>query len=366
LRKAATFALALAFPACAGRVSKAPVPSLFPMTTLWTAALDDQVEGGLAADERHVFVATRDGLIRALDKDTGATVWKAEGRGRRTIAVRAGTLVARGVDGFVSCLTPRDGATRWTAETGVKGDLPALVTDEAVIVAGEGLAALDLATGHSLWSLPAESVATAPPALVGSCLALGEADGSLRCRDPKTGASRWVFKTGSALAAPPVIDARGRLYLGTTDRRVLSLDGGKGSRRWKWNVGADVQLPPAIAGDKVLVAAFDAVLYAFHAGNGNLAWRTGLPSRPLSAPLVGRSAVIVACLENEILGFDLATGRRVGSLKTAEAMRTAPILVGGRLFVGLRNRAVQALDLPAGTGLPEDEGEESDTTSERP
>ncbi len=82
-------------------------------------------------------------------------------------------------------------------------------------------------------------------------------------------------------------DDRGRLYLGTTDRRVLSLDADKGKRRWKWNVGADVQLSPAIAGDKVLVAAFDAVLYAFHAGNGNLAWRTGLPSRPLSAPLVG-------------------------------------------------------------------------------
>jgi outer membrane protein assembly factor BamB len=335
------------------------------MTTLWTAPVDDQVEGNLAADERRLFVATRDGVVRALDRDTGATLWKAEGPGRRVVSARAGSLVARGLDGSVASLTPANGTTRWTAQSGIKGGLPALATEEMVVVAGEGLAAFDAATGSRLWSAPGEGVATAAPTLVGPCLAVGEADGSLRCRDPKTGASRWSFRTRSALLAPPIADERGRLYVGTTDRRVLSLDAAKGTRRWRWRVGADVQSPPAVSGEKVLVAALDAVLYAFHSGNGNLAWRTALPSRPLSAPLVGRGAVIVACLENEILGFDLVTGRRLGSLKTAEAMRTPPILVGSRLFVGLRNRSVQALELPAGPGVPEDDLDGKDLTSER-
>jgi outer membrane protein assembly factor BamB len=335
------------------------------MTTIWTTAVDEQVEGNLAADEQRVFVATRDGLVRALDRDTGAVLWKAEGPARRVISARAGHLLARGLDGSISSLVPGTGATRWTSDTGVKGDLPALATEEIVVVAGEGLVALDSAAGRRLWSSPAAGpTATAPPVLVGSCLAVGEADGTLRCLDPKTGASRWAFRTRTALVAPPVADEEGRLYLGTTDRRVLSLDAAKGRKHWRWKVGADVQSQPAVARGRVLVASFDAVLYAFHTGNGNLAWRSVLPSRPLSAPLVGRSSVIVACHENEILGFDLATGRRLGSLKTAEAMRTPPILVGDRLFVGLRNASVQALELPAGAGLAESEGHEKDLTSE--
>ncbi len=334
------------------------------MTTLWTTAVDDSIEGQLAADDRRVFVATRDGMVTSLDRDSGATVWQAPGPARRVISAGAGSLVARGLDGTLASLNPKDGATRWTAASGVKGDLAALVTKEIVVVAGEGLAAFDTATGRSLWSAPPGSVATAPPTLVSSCLALGEADGTLRCLDPMTGASRWVFPTRSALLAAPTADGAGRLYLGTTDRRVLKLDAADGKLRWHWKVGADVQAEPAVSAEKVLVAGFDAVLYAFHAGNGNLAWRSALPSRPLSAPLVGAGWVIVACLENEILGFDLASGRRLGSLKTGEAMRTPPVLMDGRLFVGLRNRSVQALDLPLGPGAAEDEGEGKDLTSE--
>jgi outer membrane protein assembly factor BamB len=335
------------------------------MNTIWTAALDDQVEGGLGADDHRVFVATRDGRVQALDRDTGASLWRSEGAARRVLTARAGRLVVRGLEGSVASLLPATGATAWSVETGVKGDLPVFASEEMVVVGGEGLVALDAATGRSLWSAPAEAVVTAPPTLTGGCLSVAEADGTLRCRDPKTGASRWAYKTRSALLAPPVADARGRVFLGTTDRRVLSLQGDKGKRRWRWKVGADVQSSPALVGDQVLVAAFDAVLYAFHAGSGNLAWRTALPSRPLSGPLVSGKAVIVACHENEILGFELATGRRLGSLKTAEGMRTPPILANGRLFVGLRNRSIQALALPAGPGAPEDASSDQDLTSER-
>jgi len=336
------------------------------MATLWTSPVDDQIEGELGGDERRVFVATRDGVIRAFDRDTGAVLWKAEGAPRSVISARNQSLLARSLDGTVTSLVPETGAARWSVQSGVKGDLPAFAGKDRVVVAGEGgVVAFDPSTGRSLWSTPPEAIATAPPAIAGSCLAVGEADGTLRCRDPQTGETRWAFRTRTALLAPPVADERGHLYLGTTDRRVLSLDAGHGKRRWKWDVGADVQSTVALSGDKVLVASFDAVLYAFHSGNGNLAWRTSLPSRPLSAPLVTRDAVIVACHENEILGFDLATGRRTGSLKTAEAMRTAPILRGARLFVGLRNRSVQALDLPSGGGLAEEDPEREDQTSEQ-
>jgi hypothetical protein len=56
--------------------------------------------------------------------------------------------------------------------------------------------------------------------------------------------------------------------------------------------------------------------------------------------------VLIACHENEILGFHLDTGEPAGSLRTQTQIRTPPLVEGGRLFVGLRNRTVEAFALP--------------------
>jgi outer membrane protein assembly factor BamB len=205
-------------------------------------------------------------------------------------------------------------------------------------------------------------VVSAPLTLVGRCLATGEADGTLRCRDPSDGSPRWAFASASALRAPPRADAAGHLVLGTTDRRIVSLDPRNGRVRWRFKVGADVEAPALGQGGRVFVAAFDAVLYALQAGNGNMAWRAALPSRPLSGPYPTHDALVVACHENEIVGFDPRTGRRLGGLKTQDLLRTAPLYAGRRLYVGLRSRAVQAFALPA-PALPEVEPA-PDSTSE--
>jgi hypothetical protein len=87
------------------------------------------------------------------------------------------------------------------------------------------------------------------------------------------------------------------------------------------------------------------VLYALKRGSGKMVWRAGLPSRPLGGPqLLGRAA-LVACFENEIVGFDGRTGRKLGSLRTSAEIRTPPVLVGRRLYIGLRDRTVVALQL---------------------
>ena len=41
--------------------------------------------------------------------------------------------------------------------------------------------------------------------------------------------------------------------------------------------------------------------------------------------------------ENEILGFNAKTGRKAGGVRTPSEMRTAPLVLGERVFVGLRN-----------------------------
>ena len=113
-----------------------------------------------------------------------------------------------------------------------------------------------------------------------------------------------------------MIDADGRVLLGTTDRRFVALEPAtrRETQRWRWKLGGDVQTPPAVSGRHVLFTNHEDVLYALRRRNGHLAWRAALPSRPLSGPLLYGDGVLVACFgsrpgETFLIGFDARTGR---------------------------------------------------------
>jgi 2-hydroxychromene-2-carboxylate isomerase len=108
-----------------------------------------------------------------------------------------------------------------------------------------------------------------------------------------------------------------------------------------WKLGADVREPPVVFEDSVLFASHEAVLYALNRANGHLNWRAALPGRPLSGPLVYDKIVLVACFENQVVGFDARTGRPLGILRTVAPLRTAPILVGDKLFAVQRDHGDQ-------------------------
>jgi outer membrane protein assembly factor BamB len=305
----------------------------------------DFIEGSLATDGRRLFAMTRAGVVRALEPATGEILWESEQRTGALAAGEAG-LVVRLVDGTVKSLAPAKGTLRWETASGIVGDLPPVIDGDRVLIAGKGLAALDLATGRVLWSAPTDPTIAGPPIVAGSRLVAGEEDGTLRCRDRASGVSLWTLRTRSALVAAPVFDPeRGRLYVGTTDRRFLEVGLEKGQRGWTWKVGADIDSPGVIREHRVLFAAYDAVLYALNRRNGNLVWRAPLPSRPISGPLLSGSTVLVACHESDVIGFDLKTGKAVGNLRASAGIATTPLLLGGRLFLGLLDKTVVGFEL---------------------
>ncbi len=341
----------LSIAGCAGR-PPAPKPPLLPLAAAWKTLLGEFVAPPLATDGRRLFVATRDGVVRALDPATGAVAWKAEGL-PGALSAAEGVLLLRGEDGTLTSLHPRTGAVRWTTSTGVAGTIAAVVDGDRALVPGKGLAAVELASGRALWADLTGAPTTAPPVSTGSRLLAGEADGTLRCRDRDTGQSVWVARTRGALLAPPLVDeSRRRLYLGTTDKRILEVQLDDGKKGWAWRVGADIAYAGLLLPGQVLFASYDAVLYSLRPG-GNLDWRASLPSRPLSPPLLVGGYVLLACLENELVAFTPDTGKPSGHLRTTAEIRTAPLVApGGLVVVGLRDRSVIAFALPGAVPPP--------------
>jgi outer membrane protein assembly factor BamB len=260
--------------------------------------------------------------------------------------------VARDADGTVWAIDPETGSARWKVESGIAGAVPPVFDGDRVIVAGQGLAVLDAARGAVLWSVPAAAAASAAPVPSGPCLLVPEEGGTLRCREPGTGDSVWTWAAGGPIYASPVVDADGRVLMGTTSRAFVALRLQDGRRRWRWKLGADVRTGAALLDEHVVFASHEAVLYALRRGNGNLGWRATLPSRPLSAPLLLGKGVIVACYgsrpsENLLLGFDGRSGHRLGELRTPAELEGQPLLVGDRLLIALRDLRVVALQLAA-------------------
>ena len=349
LRRSISAVLALAAAACA--VRSLPAPSLFPMAQLWIAPLDAHIRGPLATDGRRVFVATGDGTLRGLDLLSGASVWRIENR-PGVVSAREGLLVARGALGTVWGMDPATGSARWKTETAIAGPLAAAFDGDRVVIAGEGIALLDAASGKVLWSIPDEPKVGATPVAAGPCLLVPEEGGTLRCREPGTGRSIWTYETGGPLSAAPLVDNDGRVLLGTSARMFVAVSLEKGHRQWRWKLGADVRTSPAILDDLVVFASHEAVIYALRRGGGNLAWRATLPSRPLAPPLLLGEGVIVSCYgarpsENLLVGIDGRNGKRIGELRTPAEVQGQPLLVGDRLLLPLRDLRVVAFQLAA-------------------
>jgi hypothetical protein len=104
-------------------------------------------------------------------------------------------------------------------------------------------------------------------------------------------------------------------------------------------------------------------------GSGRLKWRAPLPSRPLSGPILVGDAILVACRDFEVIGIDGRSGKSLGTIKTAAEIKTEPLLVSDRLYVGLRDRSLIAyrLDMtaarPTASPSPGGPGHKGDQTS---
>jgi outer membrane protein assembly factor BamB len=355
LLRALALISALLLSCCAGNAP--PRPAGFPPAPAWKTFLDDFVVPPLVNAGHRIFVATRDGQVRALDERTGAVAWKA-GDLPGSLAAVDGALLVRSPQGRVTSLQPRTGAVRWSVETGVPGSLPAVFDEDRALVAGDGLAAVDLASGRVLFTdhSGAELTAAPVPLPLADRLLTVEADGALRLRERASGAPIWTQRTSRPLLAPPLLDrTRTVAYLGTTEKRILQVRLTDGHVGWRWTVGADIAHPGLLLDGKVLFASYDAVLYALQPG-GSLAWRTPLPSRPLSGPLVAGHYLILACLEDVLVVVTPDTGLRVGSMHASAEIRTPPLVVGDLVVIGLRDRSVVAYGLPGTSRAPSHPG----------
>jgi alcohol dehydrogenase (cytochrome c) len=149
----------------------------------------------------------------------------------------------------------------------------------------------------------------------------------------------WVFSTAEARPheSAPVVNS-GVLFVTTPSNVVIAIDVKTGNQLWRYrrprpqgaSVPHEVNRGVALYGDKVLVAAGEAVLVALDVRTGRVAWETKVAENSQGyyttlAPLVADGKVLVGASGGEfgirgfLAAFDVETGKEVWRTYTIPA-----------------------------------------------
>lgn len=334
-----------------------PVSLSRPLVVRWSYETRQLTSQTPAAFADVLYAPLAGGVVAAVRPQDGQLLWRSETGGEISASPAAdergayvgSELSAEGRDasavytkGVVRALSRTSGVTLWTRT------LPNPL--EGALVLGEGLLlgaaadgriyALDRATGTPAWITKTEHSFRSAPSVSDGRLILASEDGYLLVVTPKTGAIVRRYQTGNSQAAPFSVFGK-TIYTGSADGYVTALRdaGGRLETLWRRRAGTSVQtLTSAPAG--LLVASRDNFVYFLSHRNGDRLWKKQLPGRVAGAPVVGSDSALFALLGGEVcVALSLADGKQVNTLALGEgnAPSTPPQLVGPFVIVPTRN-----------------------------
>ncbi len=225
-----------------------------------------------------IYVGTMDGDFRAIDLDSGLTVWKFELKGeegRRAVygppALYDGNVYFAGYDGMLYART-QDNGEIWSKEIG----------DTSPLVGG--------------------------PAAADGLVFVGSSDGNLYAFDAEDGSPEWAFPTGNRVWSTPIAQD-GVVYFGSLDHYVYALDGDDGEERWRFDARGGVTAQPLIHDGRLYIGSFASVFYALDADTGAEVWRfDGADSWFWGGAAAGEGQVFVPSLDGSVYALNAETG----------------------------------------------------------
>ena len=275
---------------------------------LWTFSTDCGISGEAAVDSSRVYFGGQDGVVYALDRQTGTRIWSS-GLGYHVFCdvgiLQDSLLVTGNSMGSVCALHTLTGELAWSSELGGLLLGPALIDSLCVFTTENGKVAVYDASGNTLWSNDYGGQAS-PPSVDSTGIIVGFSTGILRKLNTLTGSLIWETDlTDSTL------------------RTVLSR--------------------PVLKNDHILVGGTDSRLYCLNSTTGESLWEREFENWVQVPPVIGDTCVYICCDDQRLHLTDLRTGVPIDSVEMGSYSGTAPVLTGGRLYYGTASGALVCL-----------------------
>ncbi len=240
--------------------------------------------------------------------------------------VRDETIYVGTTDGRMHAIGP-DGRELWSwAGTHPLYGAAAVTEDRVYFVDdAEGLVALSRADGTLRWRLALHGEGAARPATA--------SDVTFNHRTPA-----------------PVADAKGVLYVGSTDGGVYAVRARNGKVIWRHDAKTPIYAPVTLAGDGLWVAGFDGSVLQLNRRTQLEQLRVKLGGPLVSAPVIAGDRVVLGSRDCLLYGLDIKNGAAVWrDTYWFSWVESTPSVADGVLYVGGSDfRRVSAVDSATG------------------
>ncbi|WP_454256764.1 outer membrane protein assembly factor BamB [Pseudomonas sp. Marseille-Q8238] len=304
-----------------------------------------------AVDGDHLFAASADGRVIAMDRTNGNVLWKVSLDLPVSGAVGAGygLVVVGTLKGEVIALDTSSGEERWRAKvTSEVLSAPAVNSDLVVVqTQDDRLIALDASTGSQRWiyeSTPAVLTlrGTSSPVLTNSLAIVALSTGKVVALDTQRGIPVWEQRVAlpqgrSELERVVDIDGNlllsgGTLYVVTYQGKVAGIDIDSGRLLWQRDASSYAGLAQGFG--SVYVSLSSGSVESIDERSNSALWTNdALARRQLSAPEVFSSYVAVGDLEGYLHLLSQVDGHFVGRKKIdGDGLRARPLVVGDWIY----------------------------------
>lgn len=357
-------------------VIMAPVPqvsSQFTPSNQWSAMVGSGVghyfsrlQPALAYDK--LFVASRDGEVKALDPENGKTLWSTDletdviARLSGGINASYGKVFIGSENGEVIALDAESGELIWRKE--VTGEVLAKpATDDSLVIVNTSrgiLVALDAESGEEAWSISTEVPnltlrGDSSPATASGGVFWGTANGRLAAAVVSRGQLIWQQPVGTPKGATEIdrlvdVDSSpiilgSMLYVVGINGQLMAIDLRSGSPAWKRNYSSAIDISSDRS--RIYLVTDNDYIVAVDARSGTELWTNKqLENRLLTSPAIINGYVVVGDSEGYLHWLNHESGEFVAQqLVNSSGFSVAPIEVNDGYVISTRDGKLQKLNI---------------------
>ncbi len=200
---------------------------------------------------------------------------------------------------------------------------------------------------QTAWRYPTAGFVDAIPVATGDLILYPSWDGRLHALD-SSGQAVWKAELGDVADATPATDGE-RVFVQTWQRQVIALRLADGKELWRFEYPESPaddhrQGGLVVAGQQLLVPAWNGQLYALDRQSGELRWSYDSGSPLRAAPLVTAERIYLPTSGGDLLCLD-RHGTLLWTCRFTAALLTTPVLAEGTLLQLAKNGELTALDL---------------------
>ena len=282
-----------------------------------------------------------------------------------TAAVSDGTLYVGALDGVLYAIDAQTGEQKWTyqANTHIKAS-PTI--NDGVVYFGDGdgvFHAVDISTHEMKWQFPTEGEIISSANIVGDRVLFGSYDGFLYCLNRENGELIWKLETEGYVHGTPGIwtqttdeasDAANYVILTGCDSYLRVVDIDDGTQTQQVDLGAYVGASPAISENRVYCGTYGTEILGVALDTGEIMWRYRHPKRQFpffASAAITENSVIIGGRDKMVHALSLDTGEPLWTYTAKSSIESSAVIAGPRVFVGTTRGLFIALDVTTGESV---------------